>query len=717
MSIYLSPVNTRITIANQKVNPINLVLTQEYGEHHHFEITLDYDMYGDDFMSDPIKHIRLIGEQVIMNFSHKNENSDYYLFHGVVTNVKQTGHEGKKGYLVVSGSSPTVMLEKGRRMDIYSNKTLRGIFEILFEGVHSHYMKYVANPVYKNRVDFLMQYNETDWQFLKRIAYIYKENLFYSGVEILFGKYEEWDPVKLTYDKEITNLEFCSRMLPNNVEYYQYVADRDETIERKSPERIENSNDYLDAAEQQNINLTNKKPAKSYIDAPLYDSTDISDILKREKSRNSSETISIKGKSKTYKNTIGRLINISMPSQLSKTSNIGTYRVVKSVHRIDEKNRYSCEFEAVPASLDVMPVKEPKTPQADSVIGKIRSNEDPLNQGRVQVDFDFARNYNFSWLRVLTPNAGSSEVVGQNRGLVFIPEKGDQVMIGFEYGNPNRPYVMGSLFHGKNGKGGDNDNHIKTIITRQGHTIEFDDSEESLGITLKDKNGNIIHLDTKGKNIEITAPETITMKSKNMVIDIEENIKTTVGKNIETNVGEDVVLIAKGNIEQDSNKTTIISSRDNLKISTNKDLDLYGKNQLIAYTDGNTEFGAKNQMHMYGGNSLITAQNKIEQKAPNINEVPQSGEFIYDNAPQIVDVKWMNEDMTEEITQYEDGDIISLLVYTRNYEKEKPISITVKSKSYVDTDEDSKELVFTGTVDNDGYARLKAEVNTKNFEA
>jgi len=38
--------------------------------------------------------------------------------------------------------------------------------------------------------------------------------------------------------------------------------------------------------------------------------------------------------------------------------------------------------------------------------------------------------------------------------MVFIPEKGDQVLVGFRYNNPNRPFVLGSLFNGKNGGGG-----------------------------------------------------------------------------------------------------------------------------------------------------------------------------------------------------------------------------------------------------------------------
>ncbi|MBF1623180.1 phage baseplate assembly protein V, partial [Prevotella sp.] len=55
------------------------------------------------------------------------------------------------------------------------------------------------------------------------------------------------------------------------------------------------------------------------------------------------------------------------------------------------------------------------------------------------------------WVRVMTPDGGSSSDVKSNRGFVFIPEVGDQVLLGFRHGDPARPYVMGSLFNGVTG--------------------------------------------------------------------------------------------------------------------------------------------------------------------------------------------------------------------------------------------------------------------------
>ena len=66
-------------------------------------------------------------------------------------------------------------------------------------------------------------------------------------------------------------------------------------------------------------------------------------------------------------------------------------------------------------------------------------------------------------MRVQSPDAGKSDKVAKNRGFVFIPEPGDLVMVGFEQGNPDRPYVTGSLFYKANSEGAATDNSVKRV--------------------------------------------------------------------------------------------------------------------------------------------------------------------------------------------------------------------------------------------------------------
>ena len=102
-----------------------------------------------------------------------------------------------------------------------------------------------------------------------------------------------------------------------------------------------------------------------------------------------------------------------------------------------------------------------------------------------------------SWVRVMTPDGGSSSDVRSNRGFVFIPEVGDQVLLGFRHGDPARPYVMGSLFNGTTGGGGLEDNHKKSLITKSGYTLSFNDNVNGgWSIIFKDVVGNRICLNS-----------------------------------------------------------------------------------------------------------------------------------------------------------------------------------------------------------------------------
>ena len=321
-------------------------------------------------------------------------------------------------------------------------------------------------------------------------------------------------------------------------------------------------------------------------------------------------------------------------------------------------------------------------------------------------------------MRVMTPDAGTSGEVPTNRGMVFIPEVGDHVMLGFRYNDPNRPYSMGSLFNGKTGKGGGANNDIKTIYTRSGHRIVFNDNKDNESITIKDKSDNEIFLDTKNKHITISAPETFTVNCKNMVFNVQENMTANVGKDQKTiikenssiNIGKNLKTVVTNEISQDSGKKTIIASGDNTEISANKELDLYAKKQLIGFSDGKTEFGAKDQMHVYGATSLITAQNKIEYKAPQMNKLPEKGKFKYDKEKQIIDVKWKCENVEQDLRKASEGDKVSLWVQTRNYEEGETISILVDDLNGEDLKDETKELTFTGTVNKEGFAELKEAV-------
>jgi uncharacterized protein involved in type VI secretion and phage assembly len=136
----------------------------------------------------------------------------------------------------------------------------------------------------------------------------------------------------------------------------------------------------------------------------------------------------------------------------------------------------------------------------------VTDNQDPDNQGRVRIrlpwspDNDGAAYEN--WARLATMMAGN------NRGSWFIPDVDDEVLVGFEAGDPRRPYVVGMLWNGRDNppEQMDSDNNLKTILSRAGIGITMDDTDGAVKLTLSTPGGHSLVFNDS--NLSITATDT-----------------------------------------------------------------------------------------------------------------------------------------------------------------------------------------------------------------
>jgi hypothetical protein len=152
---------------------------------------------------------------------------------------------------------------------------------------------------------------------------------------------------------------------------------------------------------------------------------------------------------------------------------------------------------------------------------------------------------------------------------------------------------MGSMFHGKNGvnQGGGKGNHIKTITDKTGGQLLMNTNKSGeWSIKIFDSNGNVILLDTKGKNITITTPETMTLNAKNMNINVDETMKI-VAKNSNTIIGENMdVKIAKAFSTESENTQEHVKKAKVVKID--KDFEHYSGKSEIQTTKGNMKLNS-----------------------------------------------------------------------------------------------------------------------------
>jgi len=189
------------------------------------------------------------------------------------------------------------------------------------------------------------------------------------------------------------------------------------------------------------------------------------------------------------------------------------------------------------------------------VVGIVTNNQDPDKLGRVRVKFPWLSEEDESnWARVLTPMAGNK------RGIYFLPEVDDEVLVAFEQGDMRFPYVLGALWNGEDTppEGVDENNNIRLIKSRSGHVIRLDDTEGDEHIEIIDKSEkNKIVISAKNNTITITADADISIKSNNgklklegsgIEIDSQAEVKIRAGSSLDLK-GSSVKLEAVGSMD------------------------------------------------------------------------------------------------------------------------------------------------------------------------
>lgn len=170
-------------------------------------------------------------------------------------------------------------------------------------------------------------------------------------------------------------------------------------------------------------------------------------------------------------------------------------------------------------------------------IGIVTNNSDPEKRGRVKVNLPWrGENDESYWARIASPMAGNE------RGIVFYPEVGDEVLVAFDRGDITFPYVIGALWNGQDKPpetNADGKNNIRKIRSRSGHELIFndDDKNKQEKIEIHTKGGHRIILDdSSGKEkIEIvdkSGNNKIIIDSVQKSIAMESEMKLIIKANI-----------------------------------------------------------------------------------------------------------------------------------------------------------------------------------------
>jgi phage protein D len=225
----------------------------------------------------------------------------------------------------------------------------------------------------------------------------------------------------------------------------------------------------------------------------------------------------------------------------------GTYRVNHALHRYNVSG-YTTAFTVgghhAGTITEILSGREYERPVNSPVLGIVTNNSDPDNLGRVKVKIPtLSEDEDANWARLVLPASGNE------RGLQWLPEINDEVLVLFEYEDINRPLVIGGLWSQKNpppvssDECVDSQGHVKKrqIVSRQGTKIVWSDddgdrymhisnSDEDLYLKLSDTDSKLEIVSRGEVSVQSTGKTTIQASEVNVKAD--SNVKITAGSNI-----------------------------------------------------------------------------------------------------------------------------------------------------------------------------------------
>ena len=594
-----------INIAGESLTRFSkLVIQQKVHTHHTFSLL---QPLSKEFIGQAIdKAQSYIGQPIKIEIKPTSlSTTSPLLFNGIITEAQMIRTSGAAGGIIINGYSPTIVMEGTPKTQSFSEESLSDIVK----KITSNYSQKELQPSIKVQNDtalpYTVQYRESDFGFICRLAQKKGQWFYYNGEELIFGSPNP-NNFTLEYGRNLHTFNIEMRAKPLGLEYLGYDPSNGETQKANTTEVNYQPEGYSKVMYESSKKLFPDTSTMLYTHAIEEGSsrTHLIDRVTTQLQSRAADLVTAKGDTDETGLRIGDVISIQEPA-FSMTGNIldglqeqnfGSYIITDITHVCEESGTYHNSFQAVPDSVLAPPYGNiHHHPVADTQPAVVTDNNDPLGLGRIRVKFSWQEE-NTPWIRMTNPHSGGG------KGMYFIPEIGEEVLVGFEAGNAEKPFVLGAMYNGNESSGyATSGNDIKIIQTRSGHIIKFTEDES---IIITDKSGNEIHLDTTGSNINITAPKTLNIIATDINITASNDINITAGNNKivgvganqvisignsnnisivgnnALNVGGEMIETIMGDLKSHTEKQRVISSEKGYEASSNGSINKHSQKEI-----------------------------------------------------------------------------------------------------------------------------------------
>jgi phage protein D len=392
----------------------------------------------------PIK----IGSQIEVLLAGNDDTSLTSVFKGMITSLEPEFAQGTTlGFRAYDGSH---LLHQTKRAATYQNMTAADIARKVGQraGVDEGTID-SAGPAH----DFVQQNNETDWEFLWRLAQridfevlVLDHKLYFRKAGSPAGTQDitlKWGDNLISFKPRVTGVQQVDQV----------------TVRARNPARSQPFEATASVSQPVSTIGIKRSDAAGALkggtmvvaDRPVLSQDEADQLAKSYAAHLGAGYLEAEGVAKGNPNIkAGSKVKIDGVG----SSFGGTYVVSSCTHLFQGTHGYRTVFTTSGRSarslVDLMTPKGKRGWGNSVVVGIVTNNNDPEKLGRVRVKYPaLGDDTEGWWARVTGPNAGDS------RGLMMMPQVGDEVVIGFEHDDVHRPYVLGSLWNGQAKPGDD----------------------------------------------------------------------------------------------------------------------------------------------------------------------------------------------------------------------------------------------------------------------
>jgi len=560
----------------------DLKLNQKMADHHHFSFVWQYTSTAVIDPSAQAQAIRdYLGRDVIFTF--KSLTGIQLMAKGVINSLESIDLHGSPAGLHVTGISHTIFLDDMKRSRTFMERDLETIVKtILSEGPGDFFNREAIVPTYEPNLDYMPQYNETNFDFLKRLAQRYGQWFYSDGMRMQFGQLKP-SKVKLINGASLHHFKIQTLLVSHKESLGGYDYNSASNIKNASAKTTTGSGDgFANAVGYRQGAVAQPDLEVGAYTAQAPDSGTLEEMVKLQTNGKDANSIFYSGKSYLP-------LGIGQKFTIQNKTVEHNLVVVEATHHSEVHGNYSCDFKAIPADVAAPHYTDVHAyAKAETQPAKVIDNNDPNGLGRVQVSFNWAGgNIKSDWMRLIQPHAGAG------KGFYFIPEIGEEVLVGFEGGNAERPYILGTNYNGSESSGyADASNNVKAIHTRSGTKILLNDGEGS--VFIEDPSGNTWKMDGQG-NIEVNAPKNFTVNAgENITFTAGQNINSTATMNISESAGVD--------------KSTTVGALNTLFVGGDSMMNVMGK--LTEMIEGDVHSEVKNDHTTISDKKVIAQSEK-----------------------------------------------------------------------------------------------------------